>query len=81
MGDHANDTGYMILKNVRIPREFMLAKHSQVTPEGKYVVNKEIDPRVHYATMMYTRAQLIGSASNILARCVTIATRYNAVRH
>jgi acyl-CoA oxidase len=26
MGDAANDTGYLILDNVRIPRRFMLAK-------------------------------------------------------
>jgi len=26
MGDLANDTGYMVLKNVRIPRRHMLAK-------------------------------------------------------
>ena len=62
MGDGANDTGYMILKNVRIPREYLLMKHAEVTPEGKYI-HKKIDAKVHYATMMYTRASLIGSAA------------------
>lgn len=54
MGDNANDTGYMILKNVRIPRDFMLMKHAEVTPDGKFI-SRTVDPKVHYATMMYAR--------------------------
>lgn len=54
LGDFANDTGYLILKNVKIPREFMLMKHSYVTPEGKYV-QKKLDPKIFYGTMMYIR--------------------------
>ncbi len=38
VGDNANDTGFMIIKNVRIPRESMLMKFSRVTKEGKYEV-------------------------------------------
>ena len=32
----ANDTGYMRMKEVRIPREHMFAKGAIVTPDGKY---------------------------------------------
>ena len=28
MGDNANDTGYLILKDVRIPREYMLMQYN-----------------------------------------------------
>ena len=79
MGDEANDTGYLILRNVRIPREFMLMNYSYVTPEGKYV-RKKVDPKVHYATMVYTRCQIICMASHALAKRATIAVRYNAIR-
>lgn len=34
IGDSANDTGFMVLNKVRIPREFMLAKYGHVTPDG-----------------------------------------------
>lgn len=33
-GDNVNDTGYLMLENVRVPREFMLMKYGTVTPEG-----------------------------------------------
>ena len=36
VGDNANDTGYCILKNVRIPREFMLCGHAKVAPDGTF---------------------------------------------
>jgi hypothetical protein len=42
IGDNANDTGYLIMTNVRIPRRFMLAKFQEVTKEGRYIEkNKE----------------------------------------
>jgi acyl-CoA oxidase len=61
MGDGANDTGFLILDNVRIPREHMLARFAYVTKEGKYHSNK-MDPKLHYSTMMYTRAAMVGTA-------------------
>ena len=80
MGDSANDTGYMVFKNVRIPREHMLSRFQQVTKEGKYIINKDIDPKLHYSTMMNTRAHMIGWSSVRLAFATTCAIRYNAVR-
>lgn len=35
VGDSANDTGFMVLNKVRIPRRYMLMRHVGVTPEGK----------------------------------------------
>ncbi|KAL1922943.1 uncharacterized protein VTP21DRAFT_9319 [Calcarisporiella thermophila] len=82
LGDHANDTGYMVMKDVRIPRMFLLARYQEVTPEGKYIVHpaKKQNAQVHYATMITTRASMVKSASGHLAKCVTIAVRYSAVR-
>ena len=82
MGDHGNDTGYMRMKNVRIPREHMLAKGAIVTPEGKYYKTKAKmeNPVMHYATMMGARAGMMAAAGGILAAGATIAARYSAVR-
>ena len=43
IGDSANDTGFMVINKVRIPREFMLARYSHVTPDGQYVETKGTD--------------------------------------
>eukprot|EP01088_Endostelium_zonatum_P011412 TRINITY_DN25544_c0_g1_i1.p1 TRINITY_DN25544_c0_g1~~TRINITY_DN25544_c0_g1_i1.p1 ORF type:complete len:501 (-),score=105.77 TRINITY_DN25544_c0_g1_i1:98-1600(-) len=82
LGDHGNDTGFMRLTNVRIPRDRMLAKNQQVTPEGKYVLSeaKMKNSKLHYATMMFTRGSMVKSSGGWLARAVTIATRYSCVR-
>jgi len=82
LGDHANDTGYMRLKDVRIPRDYLLSKYQQVSPEGEYVVSeaKKKNSKLHYTTMIYTRGTMIKTAGNYLARAVTVATRYSCVR-
>lgn len=79
IGDPCNDTGFMILKDVRIPREHMLARFQSVAKDGTYVSNK-LDPKLHYSTMMYARAAMMAGASTKLANACTIVTRYNAVR-
>ena len=35
MGDAANDTGYLILHNVRIPREYLLMRYQEVKADGR----------------------------------------------
>lgn len=82
LGDHANDTGYMRLDNVRVPREFMLAKYQHVTPEGVYKKSevKEKNSKLHYTTMIFTRGAMLKSAGGYLARAATIAVRYSCVR-
>lgn len=80
IGDNSNDTGFMILNNVRIPRESMLSKYKKVTREGKYEEVKETDPKVHYTTMIQMRANLCNSAASRVAQAATIAVRYSCVR-
>jgi acyl-CoA oxidase len=81
LGDGANDTGFMRLTNVRVPRERMLCKYQQVNPEGMYIKAEEkTNDKMHYATMMFTRGSMVKMAGGFLARGVTIATRYSCVR-
>ena len=81
MGDHANDTGFLRLDNIRIPRENMLSRYQSVTPEGEYIKSKKkTNDKIHYATMMFTRGSMVKQASAHLAKAVTIAMRYSCVR-
>lgn len=79
-GDNANDTGFMSLENVRVPRTHMLSKYRAVNEEGKYINVIKADPKIHYTTMMTTRSQMVNTAAGRLAQSATIAIRYSAVR-
>lgn len=80
MGDNGNDTGFMILENVRIPRTNMLSKYRTVNKDGKYTDVIKADAKVHYTTMLTTRAQMVNTAAGRLAQSCTMAIRYNCVR-
>jgi acyl-CoA oxidase len=80
MGDGANDTGFMWLDNVRIPRENMLMKYRKVTKDGRFEDVIKADAKVHYTTMMTTRACMVSTAAVRLCQAVTIAIRYSCVR-
>ena len=72
----------MRLDKVRIPRENMLARWQHVTAEGVYVKSeRKTNPKIHYATMVYTRGSMIRTSGGHLARAATIAIRYSCVRH
>lgn len=59
----------------------MLARWQHVTPEGEYVKSeRKTNPKIHYATMVYTRGSMIRTSGGHLARAVTIAIRYSCVR-
>ncbi len=80
VGDHGNDTGYMFLNDVRVPRDTMLMKYRKVTEDGQFQDVVKADPKVHYTTMMTTRASMTCTAGARLAYASTIAIRYSAVR-
>ncbi|CAG2251362.1 peroxisomal acyl-coenzyme A oxidase 1-like [Mytilus edulis] len=74
-----NDNGFLLLKNVRIPRQHMLMKHAQVSSDGKYTSsgpNKAI-----YATMVLVRVKMTKWVHDALRKAITTAVRYSAVRH
>ncbi|VFQ66385.1 unnamed protein product [Cuscuta campestris] len=73
------DNGVLRLDHVRIPRDQMLMRVSQVTREGKYV-QSDIPRQILYGTMVFVRQSIVSDASSALSRAVCIATRYSAIR-
>ncbi|VFR02198.1 unnamed protein product [Cuscuta campestris] len=73
------DNGVLRLDHVRIPRDHMLMRVSQVTREGKYV-QSDIPRQILYGTMVFVRQSIVSDASSALSRAVCIATRYSAIR-
>ncbi|TKY55474.1 Peroxisomal acyl-coenzyme A oxidase 1 [Spatholobus suberectus] len=73
------DNGVLRFDHVRIPRNQMLMRVSQVTREGKYV-QSSVPRQLVYGTMVFVRQTIVSDASTALSRAVCIATRYSAVR-
>lgn len=79
-GYTAMDNGYMLFNNVKVPHSALLSKYSGVDSEhGTYI--KPDNPAVVYGSLTFVRAQIIMHARLVLARAVTIATRYLSIRH
>ncbi|KAI6653659.1 Peroxisomal acyl-coenzyme A oxidase 1 [Oopsacas minuta] len=72
------DNGYLRFDHVRIPRDNLLMRYSQVLPDGTYVHPKS--EKLSYGTMVYVRSTLAYSSFDWLSRAVTIAIRYSIVR-
>ena len=78
-GYNTMDNGFLLLNQFKIPHVNMLAKFSSVDPE----TNKYIRPQsaaLVYGTMTWVRSTIVLQAGGVLARGVTIATRYTSVR-
>ncbi|KAF9351172.1 hypothetical protein BGX26_010760 [Mortierella sp. AD094] len=76
---NTTDNGCMWFDHYRVPRVSLLAKFSSVKPgSGEYI--KPPNDKLSYGTMVLVRASLVGAARHSLAKAVTIATRYSAVR-
>ncbi|KAK1304782.1 Peroxisomal acyl-coenzyme A oxidase 1 [Acorus calamus] len=73
------DNGVLQFDNVRIPRDQMLMRISQVTRDGKYMVSN-VPRHLVYGTMVFVRQSIVQDASIALSRAVCIAVRYSAVR-
>ncbi|GAB2274191.1 acyl-coenzyme A oxidase [Dionaea muscipula] len=73
------DNGVLRFDHVRIPRDQMLMRVSQVTREGK-VVQSDVPRQLLYGTMVQVRQIIVVDASSALSKAVCIATRYSAVR-
>ncbi|XP_042411979.1 peroxisomal acyl-coenzyme A oxidase 1-like [Zingiber officinale] len=73
------DNGVLQFDHVRIPRNQMLMRVSQVTKEGKYV-QSDVPRQLLYGTMVYVRQTIVSDASKALSRAVCIAVRYSCVR-
>lgn len=77
-GYQSKDNGYQIFRNVRIPRDNLLKRFSEVDREGNFKVKG--DQRALYSIMLFTRVQIIGYASFALNQSLLIATRYSVIR-
>jgi alkylation response protein AidB-like acyl-CoA dehydrogenase len=82
IGDYGNDTGFLILTNVVVPKFNMLARFQWIDELGNYIKSEEKiqNPKLHYLTMLITRSGMIMKQSGILARGITIAMRYSFLR-
>ncbi|KAM6059619.1 peroxisomal acyl-coenzyme A oxidase 2 isoform 5-T5 [Theristicus caerulescens] len=73
------DNGYLMLQNVRVPRENMLNKFCEVQPDGTYA--RRGSQQINYFTMTTVRISLISDEVLIpLMKACTIAVRYSVVR-
>ncbi|KAJ9602127.1 hypothetical protein H2200_013487 [Cladophialophora chaetospira] len=78
-GYNTMDNGFLLFKGVKIPHSHMLARFSGIDPKtNKYV--RPSSPSLIYGTLTYIRSSIVLQAGSTLARGVTIATRYCAVR-
>jgi acyl-CoA oxidase len=78
-GYNTMDNGFLLFKNVKIPHINMLARFSSIEPNtNKYV--RPSNPSLIYGTLTYIRSHIVLNSGSVLARGVTIATRYCAVR-
>ncbi|KAF9429728.1 hypothetical protein BGZ94_009698 [Podila epigama] len=78
-GYNTTDNGCMWFNHYRVPRISLLAKYSSIKPgTGEYI--KPPNAKLSYGTMVLVRASLVGAARQGMAKAVTIATRYSAIR-
>lgn len=78
-GYNTMDNGFLLFNNLKVPHSSMLARHSRVDPEtNQYVPPKSV--ALTYGTMTWVRSQIVQQSGGVLARGVTIAIRYCAVR-
>ena len=78
-GYTAMDNGYMLFQNYRVPHGALLSKYSSVNPDnGMYT--KPANAATVYGSLTFVRAQIIMHARLVLARAVTNAVRYLAIR-
>ncbi|KAH6884426.1 hypothetical protein B0T10DRAFT_493180 [Thelonectria olida] len=78
-GYNTMDNGFLLFNHVKVPHVNMLNRFSGVDPEtGKYI--KPSNPALVYGTLTYVRSNIVFQSGSVLARGVTIATRYCAVR-
>jgi acyl-CoA oxidase len=78
-GYNTMDNGFLLFNHVKVPHAHMLSRFSGVDPEtGKYM--RPANPALVYGTLTYIRSNIVLQSGSVLARGVTIATRYCAVR-
>lgn len=78
-GYNTMDNGYLLFNKVKIPHIAMLARFSSIDPKtNKYI--RPASPSLIYGTLTWVRSTIVLQSGGVLARGVTIATRYCSVR-
>ncbi|XP_043273425.1 peroxisomal acyl-coenzyme A oxidase 3-like [Venturia canescens] len=83
MGLNGIDNGFIMFDNYRIPKENLLNRTGDITPEGEYESSFSDPQRILGAVLETLSAGRMGicqEATNTLGAAVVIATRYAAVR-
>jgi acyl-CoA oxidase len=79
VGYNTMDNGSLLFNHVKIPHINMLSRFSGVDPKtNKYI--RPSNPALAYGTLTFIRSNIVLQSGGVLARGVTIATRYCAVR-
>lgn len=79
LGFQTANNGFLGFEQFRIPRKHMLMKNAQVLEDGTYVKSK--NDKLAYGTMVFVRVTIVSDLAYDVARAVTVAVRYSAVRH
>lgn len=83
LGFMSVDNGFCLFDRVRVPRENMLMGLAEVTNEGVYRKRRGGESggeKILYGAMLDVRAGLVERGGATLARALTVAVRYSAVR-
>ncbi|KAI4914204.1 hypothetical protein J4E85_010716 [Alternaria conjuncta] len=78
-GYNTMDNGFLLFNHVKIPHISMLARYTFVDPNTNKFGRRGA-PSLVYGTLTWVRSTIVMQAGSVLARGVTIATRYCAVR-
>lgn len=81
VGANGMDNGFAMFQQYRIPRENLLNRSADVTPEGKYVSNRKSQSSgASFGVLSAGRVSIMQMGISYLIQALTIATRYSAVR-
>ncbi|RAK96012.1 acyl-CoA oxidase [Aspergillus ibericus CBS 121593] len=78
-GYNTMDNGFLLFNHVKIPHVNMLARFSRIDKETNQYM-RPASPSLIYGTLTWVRSNIVLQSGGVLARGVTIATRYCAVR-
>lgn len=77
-GRNGLDNGWIQLSQVRVPRENMLMKWSQVSEDGTYTASSNSE--IAYATLIGERYAALNEIFYLVSQALVIAIRYGIVR-
>lgn len=73
------DNGFLLFNKVKVPHVNMLARFSRIDKDTNKYIRPAL-PTLVYGTLTWVRSNIVLQSGGVLARGVTIATRYAAVR-